>query len=260
MLELVSSGQDVESDIQHVIRLMVRQVTLEEMQTGVYVAYQAALASHQKHGAGGNYVITYIPGVLTVTPIGQNTTLMPNILTTLDQANNFINPSLILDRTMDSMNLTYLGVGQFNPRSALPSASGDAGDLRRAYITSVSVIECDDPTQTNVICKLDTELHEISYNFMTRYVFSFIISIDHAKYPYQAVSKGHCPLSPGAISLTGIVQPLSPIASGCDSRAYSPKPQERPSRLKGGLWSRGIGQMLTTRLTKMAQIRRHAYV
>ena len=51
MLERVSSGQDVEGDVQHVIELMVRQVTLEEVETTVDVADQSGLAGHQQHGA-----------------------------------------------------------------------------------------------------------------------------------------------------------------------------------------------------------------
>ena len=46
MLELVSSGQDVEGDVQHVIGLMVRQVTLEEMEPAVDVVNQSALAGY----------------------------------------------------------------------------------------------------------------------------------------------------------------------------------------------------------------------
>jgi hypothetical protein len=46
----LSSGQDVEGDVQHVIGLVVRQVTLEKMETAVDVVNQSAFPGYQKHG------------------------------------------------------------------------------------------------------------------------------------------------------------------------------------------------------------------
>ena len=51
MLELVSPGQDVEGDVQHVVGLMVRQVPLEQVEAVIDVADQSGLAGHQEHGA-----------------------------------------------------------------------------------------------------------------------------------------------------------------------------------------------------------------
>jgi hypothetical protein len=77
--------------------------------------------------AGDNYAINFIPGTLLVLPLAQNATLETNILTTLGQANNLINPAMVMDRTIASANLIYLGIGQINARNAQPSADGDIG-------------------------------------------------------------------------------------------------------------------------------------
>ena len=81
-------------------------------------------------------------GTLVVTPIAQNAALMPNILITMLQANNFINASLIMDRTLESMSLVYLGVGTITARDAVPSAKGEIGDITHAFITPIAVIDC----------------------------------------------------------------------------------------------------------------------
>lgn len=50
MFKPVSARQDIEGDVQHMIRLMIRQMPLEQVETSVDVANQSRLSSDQEHG------------------------------------------------------------------------------------------------------------------------------------------------------------------------------------------------------------------
>ena len=122
--------------------------------TGSYAINQGSLS------AGANYTIDYTAGTLTVTqaaqaaapvPVNPN---MPSIIAVLGQANNLIDPTLIMERDINPLSLIYLGLGT-SVNVSLPSVGNNPGVPDRTFITPNSVIDCDQGTSRNPICDLD---------------------------------------------------------------------------------------------------------
>ncbi len=108
--------------------------------------------------AGENYLIDYVAGTLTVTRAEQTAvqTLTPaadstSIISTLGQANNYINPTLIMDRDINLVSIIYLGNALPIPFASAAPAAGegwkeiDSGATlpQRFAITSRSFVGCD---------------------------------------------------------------------------------------------------------------------
>ncbi len=129
---------------------------------GTYAIRQGTLS------AGPNYFIDYIPADLTVTTdqaithAARPAASLPAINSTLSQANNYIDPTLIMDREINLFSVIYLGNAVPIPiATAVPSAGGAwregnaVYDLPRHFaITSSAFVTCDgaDDDGTQDLC------------------------------------------------------------------------------------------------------------
>jgi filamentous hemagglutinin family protein len=116
---------------------------------GSYAIGQGSLS------AGENYHIDYLPGILTVTSIptdAASNSPMPVIVSILGQANNYINPTLIIERTaIEPVSIIYLGDGVFLNQVA-PTAGKGPSLPERPTPNANPFINCDGILANTFVC------------------------------------------------------------------------------------------------------------